>query len=146
MREKLVYLVQTDTTVGFASQDAQKLEQLKGRPLGKQFLRTLGSFRELDRECRVRKIMRKRVRASKKTTFVYGDGIARRVVAEGAYRTFLKRFGWSFSTSANKSGRLFDREWAEGVSDAVVYDPEGFCETSASSIYKLGKTRVKKLR
>jgi len=144
--ESPLCLIQTDTTVGFASRNEGRLNRIKGRPAGKPFLRTLGSFRELTRECRIPKRMRKKVRRSSKSTFVCGDGIARRVVREGGYGVFLRRFGWHYSTSANQSGESFDQKWAESISDVIVYEPGGFSESGGSSIFLLGKSRVKKLR
>ena len=44
---ELVYLVQTDTTVGFASKDSERLNRIKARPEGKQFLQTVASLREI---------------------------------------------------------------------------------------------------
>jgi len=142
----LVYLVQTDTTVGFASKDAEHLGSIKERPRGKQFLQTVASLKEIKRACRVPKALRKRVRQAKKTTFVYPDGLARRLVDKGEYGRFLQRYGSVFSTSANQSGRAFDTAWAEKSCDAIIYTPAGFSEQPASAIYKMGKAKVIQLR
>lgn len=143
---KLVYLVQTDTTVGFASQDADKLDQIKGRPAGKPYLQTLSTFKELDRVCRVPKAHRKMVRRAQKTTFVYPDGIARRIVCMGAYGEFLRPFGWVNSTSANRSGYMFEPDWAEKACDVIVYGPTGFEQNPPSRIIKMSKDKVTQLR
>ena len=141
-----VYLIQTDTTVGFASKDAQKLDRIKSRPAGKPYLETVASLKELDAVCRVPKMMRKTVRRAKKTTFVYPDGIARRVVIQGDYARLLKKEGVLLSTSANRSGDAFEAEWAAAQCDIIVYTPGGFSQKTPSSIFKLGKANVTQLR
>jgi tRNA A37 threonylcarbamoyladenosine synthetase subunit TsaC/SUA5/YrdC len=146
MSEVLVYLVQTDTTVGFSSKESEKLDRIKGRPSGKPYLRTLASFRELRNSCRVPKRHRKMVRRVKKTTFVYPDGIAKRVVKDGEYAEFLRHFGWMNSTSANRSGHGFESEWAEATCDVIVFRPSGFIQKAPSSIFKISKDKVTQLR
>jgi len=42
-----IYLVQTDTTVGFLSQDAKKLALIKKRDPNKPFLISVDSFKRL---------------------------------------------------------------------------------------------------
>jgi tRNA A37 threonylcarbamoyladenosine synthetase subunit TsaC/SUA5/YrdC len=146
MSETDVYLIQTDTTVGFASKDATRLAAIKERTPGKPFLKTLPSLRVLRANSRIPKALRKRVRQAAKTTFVCADGVARRVVREGVYGSLLIRQGWMYSTSANQSGKRFDPAWAESVSDIIVSTPEGFSEKSASAIYRMGKTTLTQLR
>ena len=145
-RAELVYLVQTDTTVGFASKSAAKLDRIKGRPEGKPYLQTVGTLKELKNGCRVPKALRKRVRRSGKTTFVYPDGIARRFVGAGDYAAFLKMTGPVHSTSANRSGHGFEPEWAAAHCDVVVHTPAGFAQKASSSIFKMGKEKVTQLR
>jgi len=146
MNRKLIYLIQTDTTVGFASRDQERLADIKKRPSEKKFLRTFASLEAIKNECRVPKQARKRVRRAKKTTFAYSDGYARRVVHDGEYHDFLKRTGWMYSTSANLSGEEFSKEWAEDVCDAIVYTEKEFQAVSSSSIFRLSKTKIKKVR
>ena len=71
MDSSLVYLVQTDTTVGFSSSNDEKLSVVKQRPKSKKILHTVDSFKTLQEHTRVPKKYRKRVRNSKKTTFIY---------------------------------------------------------------------------
>lgn len=145
-RAEPVYLVQTDTTVGFASRDTERLDTIKGRPAGKPYLETVATLEELKRSGRIPKALRKKVRRAKRTTFVYPDGVARRLVAEGAYAGFLRVRGRMYSTSANRSGHGFEPEWATRESDVIVYSPEGFSQNAPSSIFKMGKTKVLQLR
>ena len=44
MNPDLVYLVQTDTTVGFSSSNDEKLSNIKQRPSNQKILKTLDSF------------------------------------------------------------------------------------------------------
>ena len=141
-----VYLVQSDTTVGLASEDAQVLNRLKGRPEDQPCLQTLGSLKELNRSVRVPKFARKTVRRAKHRTYIYHDGQARRVVFDGAYEAFLRPFGQLFSTSANISGQDFDEAWAREAADVIVTTPEGFSQRSASSIYRLHKDGATQIR
>jgi tRNA A37 threonylcarbamoyladenosine synthetase subunit TsaC/SUA5/YrdC len=144
MRE-VVYLVQTDTTVGFLSQSKDRLYEIKQRDTNKPFIKVCDSFRSLSRFTRVPLKYRKMVRHSKKTTFVYNNE-AIRVVKDKEHLKFLKKLKWSYSTSANLSGDSFDKDFAIKMADVVVHDSRGFCENSASKIYKLHKNRIKKLR
>lgn len=141
-----VYLVQTDTTVGFASGDAGKLDRIKERPAGKPYLQTLASLRELQACGRVPKAHRKTVRRARRTTFVYPDGVARRLVDSGEYAVLLHRQGPLHSTSANRSGHGFDEEWASRVCDVILFTPAGFAQNAPSSIFTMGKWKVTQLR
>ena len=143
--EELVYLVQTDTTIGFASKNSDKLDRVKGRPAGKPYLQTVARVKEIA-GCRVPKTLRKTVRRATKTTFVYPDGMARRLVWTGEYAEFLKNKGPMFSTSANRSGHDFEEEWAKVQCDVIVYTPAGFSQKSPSSILKMAKNKVTQLR
>jgi tRNA A37 threonylcarbamoyladenosine synthetase subunit TsaC/SUA5/YrdC len=139
---KGVILVQTDTTAGFLSKSGEALAERKEREKGKEFLRVSSSFNALPR---VPKKFRRSVRRSEKTTFVYPNGTAIRVVS-GEHRYFLDRFGTLFSTSANISGEKFHRETAEKLADSICETAEGFSEKSSSKIIKLHRNRIEILR
>lgn len=141
-----IYLAQTDTTVGLCSQNAEALAAVKGRSPEKPFLVTCAGLRELKKLTRVPKKHRKTLRRAEKTTFVYpGKNIAIRVVHSGDYYEFLKKFGWMYSTSANRSGGNFDFEFANSVADVLVMTGDGYKEGAPSKIIRLGK-KLKKLR
>jgi tRNA A37 threonylcarbamoyladenosine synthetase subunit TsaC/SUA5/YrdC len=146
MDKDWVYLVQTDTTVGFASKDYKKLNRIKNRSEETKTLLTLASFQDLKEETRVPKKFRKTVRRSAKATFIYPNNAYRVVTKECSYTDLLKRVGGLYSTSANETGRSFDLHWAEEKADVVVYEKEGFREDMASDIYKLGRKKIKKIR
>ncbi len=71
MDSSLVYLVQTDTTVGFSSSNDEKLSLIKQRPTSKKILHTVDSFKTLNQNTRIPKRFRRVIRNSKKTTYVY---------------------------------------------------------------------------
>ncbi|MBU0926104.1 Sua5 YciO YrdC YwlC family protein [bacterium] len=147
MNSSLIYLVQTDTTVGFSSFDDEKLSAIKQRPSSKKILHTVDSFKTLKENTRIPKNFRKKVRNSKKTTFIYPNAKSFRVVKKSSdFYDFIHKFGILYSTSANKTGESFEKEFATIGADILVEDKRGFYETQASTIIKLSKKTFKKLR
>ena len=147
MDSSLVYLVQTDTTVGFSSLNDEKLSSIKQRPTSKKILHTVDSFKTLIENTRVPKNFRKKVRNSKKTTFIYPNTKSFRVVDKNSdFYDFIHKFNILYSTSANKTGKNFDKDFATIGSNIVVEDKRGFFETKASSIIKLSKKTSKIVR
>lgn len=146
MRSDIVYLTQTDTTVGFLSQNRDRLFAIKERDRDKPFLIVVDSFKTLQNFVRVPERFKKLVRDSKEVTFIYPNSLAIRVVKNQRHRDFLKRFKWSFSTSANLSGSGFDIEFAKESCDIIVFDIDEFSERSSSKIFKLSKFKLKRLR
>lgn len=141
-----VFLVQTDTTVGFLSQNASKLEAIKSRPPGKPFLKVFSDLKTFaSAGGRVPPGHRSTVRRAERTTFVV-NGQAFRIVKEIRHRRFLKRYGWMYSTSANQSGRPFDRNFCESRAECVIEDFRGLHERAASSIMRLGRIKTRRLR
>lgn len=147
MDSSLIYLVQTDTTVGFSSSSDEKLSAVKQRPLTKKILNTVDSFDTLSKNTRIPKNFRKKVRNSKKTTFIYPNGMSFRVVPKDSdFYDFIHKFGILYSTSANKTAEKFDKDFATIGADILVEDKKGFYETTASTIIKLSKRTFKKIR
>ena len=147
MDSSLVYLVQTDTTVGFSSLSDEKLSFIKQRPTSKKILHTVDSFKTLNQNTRVPKKFRKIVRNSKKTTFIYVNQKSFRVVnQESKFYDFIHKFSILYSTSANKTTHRFEREFAISGADILVEDKRNFFETKASRLIKLSKKRLKILR
>lgn len=140
-----ILLAQTDTTVGFLSQDAGALERIKGRPEGKPFLKVFADFSTLRRFIRVPPSHRIRVRHARKTTFVVASQ-AFRCVAGSDHARLVERYGWLYSTSANPSGGSYDPHYCAERADRIVEDSRGLCESSPSTILRLGRRRVQKLR
>ena len=141
-----VYLAQSDTTVGFLSQNSEKLREIKNRASKKPFIISVDSFETLKKFVRVPKNHRRFIRKSKKTTFVYPKNIAIRVVKDKNHLNFLKKIKWCYTTSANPSGGAFCLDFAKENADVVVEDERGFFEDTPSKIIKCGKISKRRLR
>ena len=146
MNPDLVYLAQTETTAGFLSQNAEALSRIKNRPSGKSFLISVDSLSTLRSFTRVSKNHKNHVRRANKTTFAYPCGLAIRVVKDEEHLQFLRKFKWSYSTSSNPSGKVFDEVYALEKADIILFTCKGFFESKPSSILKLGKRKMRKLR
>ena len=141
----MIYLAQTDTTAGFLSDKKEELQKIKPRN-NKPFLLTTTTFKTLKNLSRVPKQHKKTVRRAKKTTFIYPNNKAIRVVKDDIHEKFLKDFDYLYSTSANRSGKDFDEEFAKNIADVIVEDRRGFSQEKSSSLVKLSKNKKTKLR
>ena len=141
-----VYLTQTDTTVGFLSQDKTKLNIIKNRPLNQPVLREVDSLETLKNFVRVPNKYKKMLRRAKKTTFIFPNTESYRVVKDERHLEFLKKFKWMYSTSANLHGKKFDENWAREQADVIVEDKRELFEGEPSSIFKLSKNKIKRIR
>ena len=144
MFKNLVFLTQTDTTIGFVSQNAEKLTAIKQRPPHKHYIKALPSFKTLKSFARVPKIHKNRVRRSKETTFIMPNGYSYRVVQDKHHLLLLNRLNWAFTTSANLSSEAYDESFAKENTDVIITPLKQ--KKSASDIYKLGKTSLKRIR
>lgn len=141
-----IILTQTDTTVGFLSHNATKLYEVKSRKSTKPFIKVYNDFQTfLTYGNRVPKKFKKEIRRSKKTTFIVKNQ-AFRVANPKLNSQILRNLKWSFSTSANESNKNFDREFCENKADIIIEDKNGLEEKSSSSLYKLSKTKKRRLR
>ena len=138
-----ILLFQTDTTVGLASQDAYKLSQIKERPSSKPFLKIFNSFEALT--LRIPSRFKNRVRRSKKTTFIVKNQ-AFRVATPAVNSSYLQQFSWFYSTSANRSGAVFEKTFCENVADIIVEDKNALFETTPSRLIKLSHSHKRVLR
>ncbi len=147
MNSSLVYLVQTDTTVGFSSSDDEKLSEIKQRPKTQKILQTVNSFKTLNKYTRVPKKHRKKVRNANSTTFIYPNGKSFRVIDNSSeYITFVNKFSNIYSTSANLSGKAYDEKFAFTNADLIVFKKHNFSTTNASKMIKLYKKVSKTIR
>ncbi len=90
--------------------------------------------------------MRSQVRRSKKTTYIVKNR-AFRVARVPLASSVLRKNDWCFSTSANESGKHFDREFCEAKADVVIEGAERLCERDSSKLIKLSiHTKKKRLR
>ena len=138
-------LTQTDTTVGFLSQDASRLASTKGRDANKPFLKVFASLKTLQEHARVPLKHRIWFRHARQTTFVIKEQ-AYRYVDQEPHASLIAKYDWLYSTSANESGKNFDRSFCEPYSDLIIEDSAGLYESSPSKIFQLTTTQSKKLR
>ena len=139
-----VFLTQTDTTIGFVSQNAEKLTQIKQRPPHKHYIQAVNSLHTLNTFTRVPQKYKKRVRRAKKTTFIMPKGHSYRVIRDRHHLLLLDRLKWAYTTSANLSNEAYDESFAREMADVII---EPIKETKqASQIYKLGKYALKRIR
>lgn len=147
MDSSLVYLVQTDTSVGFSSSNDEKLSSIKQRPKSQKILQTISSFKILKQKARIPKKFRKNIRNAKKTTFIYPNNLSFRVIEKSSlYYDFIKKFECIYSTSANLSKEKYDSYFAHKNSDIIVKNSLSYNELSPSFIKRVYKTKIKKIR
>jgi len=140
-----VFLAQTDTTVGFLSQDDSRLGAIKMRDTSKPFLKVFSDFQTLKKHTRVPNPYKNWVRRAKKTTFIVKNQ-AFRYVSDPAHASLIAAHGWFYSTSANPSGGSYDSSFCAHNADWIIEDARGLSELSPSQIFKLGHHRLQKLR
>jgi len=141
-----VVLTQTDTTVGFLSQNERKLQKIKSRDSSKPFIKVYKSFQALKADyVRIPNGQKQRVRRAKKSTFIVKNS-AFRVASDTLDSSILRACSWNYSTSANASGKNFDLEFCEQKTDIIVQDNLGLFEGLSSSLYKINNKKRKKLR
>ena len=139
-----VFLTQTDTTIGFVSQDADKLTQIKQRPPHKHYIKAVNSLQTLKTFTRVPQKHKNRVRRANKTTFIMINGQSYRVTQDKHHLLLLNRLKWAYTTSANLSNQPYDEEFTREAADIII-EPLNQTKLS-SSIYKLGKHTMKRIR
>ncbi|MFA5461042.1 MAG: hypothetical protein WC274_03070 [Sulfurimonas sp.] len=141
-----VLLTQTDTTVGFLSQDAKKLYKIKSRPQTKQFIKVFQDFKSfLNDFHRVPNSRKNLVRRSSKTSFIINN-FSFRVAPSPLNSQILKAAPWFYSTSANKSNEKFDRNFCESKADIIVENIDGLVEHSSSKLLKINSKKWRRLR
>ncbi|MEE6565056.1 Sua5 YciO YrdC YwlC family protein, partial [Campylobacter coli] len=111
----MIYLAQTDTTAGFLSKNLEEINALKGRAKDQPCLITSAKFDELKKIVRVPNQFKNWVHRAKKTTFIYPNNQAVRIVKDCKHAQFLEKMGCFYSSSANKHGQKFDELWARSV-------------------------------
>lgn len=143
MKDK-VFLTQTDTTIGFVSQNPDRLTQIKQRPPHKHYIKAVNSLSTLKTFARVPQKYKNRVRRARKTTFIMPNGHSYRVIQDKHHLLLLDRLKWAYTSSANLSNKPYDESFAREMADVII---EPLRETrQASHIYKLGKHTLKRIR
>ena len=140
-----LYLTQTDTTIGFVSQDSTKIDQAKNRLSDKYYIRVVDSLKILKTFTRVPQEHKNRLRRSTRTTFIFPQGESFRVVKGTKHNLLLNRVKWLYSSSANLSGALYDEDYAKKMTEVMVSFPN-VNSGNASKIYRLGHSRIKSIR
>ncbi len=140
-----LFLAQTDTTVGFLSQNAGVLRSAKGREESKPFLKVFCELKTLRNHIRIPKAYKRHVRYARKTTFIVKNQ-AFRYVRDEDHARLIRPYGWLYSTSANESGSSYDPDFCTDRADLIVEDARGLQECASSRIYRLGRHRLKRLR
>lgn len=141
-----VILAQTDTTVGFLSQNSDKLDDAKSRAPLKQYLITypnLDSFKGSNKRIPIHR--RKLFRRAKKTTFIV-KGTAFRISPTTLSSQILREMKWTYSTSANESGKNFDLDFCESKADIIITNKDGLSEKSSSKLLRINDVKIKRLR
>jgi tRNA A37 threonylcarbamoyladenosine synthetase subunit TsaC/SUA5/YrdC len=144
--KETLFLTQTDTTVGFLSQSQKRLAEAKKRNINQPFLSCVDTFLKQKKLARTPKKFRSLVRRSTKTTFLYPNKKAIRVVKDFHHNQLLKRFDFLYSTSANEHKKPFSLSYCIRESDIMIIHPNGFHEMPPSPILKLSKNKISPLR
>jgi len=140
-----LYLTQTDTTIGFVSQDPNKIDKAKKRKPNKHYIKVVNSLETIKTFTRVPKKHKNRVRRAKRTTFIMPNGLSFRVVKNTEHNLLLDRLGWVYSSSANLSGAEYDESYAKENTEVIVSFPQKR-DGQASKIYKLSQNNIRSLR
>lgn len=141
----MLFLAQSDTTAGFLSQNESEINLAKGRG-GKKILLEVDTLHTLKSFVRIPQAHKALVRRAKKTTFIYPNKLALRVVDEPSHLRFLKAFKWMYSSSANPAGGEFSLEFASQKADVIIQDARGLSQSTPSKIYKLSQNQIKRIR
>jgi len=146
LNQQLVYLVQTDTTVGFLSQNSKKLANSKQRDQTQAFIKCVDSLKTLQEFTRVPKKYKNLVRRSSRTTIIYPNNQAIRVVQDFEHIKFLHKLKWAYSSSANLTKKNYDENYAKQKADIIVEDKRGLFEGKASVMIKINNASTRRLR
>jgi len=139
-------LTQTDTTVGFLSQNADKLYEIKSRTNTKPFIKVFNNFNSFSKSnLRIPKNQRNLVRRSRKTTFIVKNR-AFRIAKVTLNSQILRDKTWNYSTSANKTKESFNRDFCEDKADIIIENLYGLKQNSSSTLLKINNHKIRKIR
>jgi len=142
--DRLLFLTDTDTTVGFLSKDPQRLDRAKKRPASKHYITALPSLKELTARTRIPRKFRSRIRRSRRESYIFPSGRSYRIVRDARHLLLLRRLKWAYTSSANLSETPFDEAYAREAADVTV-EPLG-PPRAPSRIYRLGRRKMRRLR
>ena len=138
---KKIFLTSSDTAIGFVSKDAKSLDNAKNRIPNKKYITALPSLKSIKK--RVPKKYKNLVRRANKTTFILSKDFSFRVIKDKRHLLLINRLGWAYTTSANKSNEDYNYNYAYLNADIIVYPLKN---KNPSKIFKIGKSRVKRIR
>lgn len=140
-----LYFTQTDTTMGFVSQNSKKIDHAKKREPNKHYIRVVDSLKTLKTFTRVPTKYKNQIRRAKRTTFIMPNGLSFRVVKETEHNLLLDRMKWIYSSSANLSGASYSEVYAKKEAEVMVSFPKKR-EGKASTIYRLSQNNIRLIR
>ena len=150
LQSKKLFLAQTDTTAGFLSASKERICEAKNRPLNQGMLIEASALAQVKRISRIPRILGRKMRCAKKTTFIFPNNHSFRVVGDfapyRAHHRFLSNVGALYSSSANEGGKKFDYDFAESCAEVVVLDRREICECAPSQIFRVRKNKIRKFR
>lgn len=144
MIQDTVFLTQTDTTIGFVSQNTDKLNSIKQRPIHKHYITAVNTLQTLQHFTRIPNAHKNRVRKSTKTTFILPNKRSYRIIHDKHHLQLLNRLKWAYTTSANLSNHPYDERFGKAVADIIIEPLTP--HTKSSTIYTLSKNMIKKVR
>lgn len=139
-----IFLAQTDTTIGFLSNNVVYINQKKNAQKTKPLLQEFAYFRDLT--IRIPPTFRRYIRKAKKTSFILSDNMSFRVIHDTLHQRFLQNIGNLYSSSANPTGKGFNDIFAYQKCDIIVVDKRGLFESKSSTIFKIKFNRIKRIR
>jgi len=142
--KNLVFLTQTDTTIGFISQNTEKLTQIKQRPPHKHYIKAVNSLETLKTFTRVPSSHKNKVRRAKKTTFILPNTYSYRLIKDEHHLLLLDRLTWAYTTSANLSDQPYDETFAKEAADVIISPLKS--NSQVSNIYKINHRTIKRIR
>lgn len=146
MKQDYIFLAQCDTTAGLLSKNPQILNLCKSRPESQALLIESYNLEQLKMLTRVPNKHKNTIRKAKNSTFIHPNGKAVRVVKDSLHSRFLLDYKMLYSTSANLTGKRFNKQWAYEVCDVIVCDRRGFSESNPSKMYKINKSKIQRRR
>lgn len=144
-KDSKLYLTHTDTSIGFVSQDPDKIDKAKRRKPNKHYIKVVNSLETLKTFSRVPNKYKKQIRQAKRTTFIMPNGLSLRVVKNTEHNLLLDRLKWVYSSSANLSGAEYDEGYARDNAEVVVFFPKQI-NREASKIYRLSQNNIRSIR
>jgi len=72
--------------------------------------------------------------------------IAFRVAPNKLHSQILRDSLWNYSTSANESGKEYNRDFCEEKADIIVEDKDGLFEAKASKLLKINAKKIRRVR